>query len=182
MTRFYLVRNARTEEGVGFIENPPLDDIGQIQAEGVADLLGGQPRMALISSPQRRAIETATPLARRWMIAPTIDENLTLMPLPDPSAYNREAWLKDFMKGTWDDALPFQTAWRRECLGHLTRLDKDAVIVSHFVVINMIVAEAMGDVRTTVFQPDNASISIVDAEGGVLKLIELGRQAATRTL
>lgn len=182
MTRFYLVRNARTEEGVGFIENPALDEVGQIQAEGVADLLGSQPRMMLISSPQRRAIETAAPLARRWMTAPAIDETLTLMPLPDAATYNREAWLKNFMKGNWDAALPFQATWRRECLSKLLRLDRDAVIISHFVVINMIVAAAMEDARTTVFQPDNASISIVDVESGALKLVELGRQAATRTL
>lgn len=182
MTRLYVIRNARTEDGVGFIENPGLDDIGTLQAEGVADLLGSQPAMPLYASPQRRALETAQPLARRWLTTTTVDEALTLMPLPAPNGCTCAHWLQHFMNSTWQDALPFQQAWRTTCLSRLGGLQRDSVIITHYIVVNMIVGAATNDNRTTVFQPDNASITILDAEDGALRLVELGRQAATRAL
>lgn len=182
MTRLYLVRNARTEEGVGFIENPALDDVGRIQAEAVADLLGSRPRMPIYCSPQKRALETAAPLAKRWLTAPVIDESITLMPLPDEECCDRHQWLNQFMTETWREAPRAQIAWRERCLVLLENMTADSVIVSHFLVINTIVAAAMGVAQTMVFQPDNGSITIVDAVDKTLSLVELGRQAATRTL
>lgn len=182
MTRLYVIRNARTEDGVGFIENPGLDDIGTLQAEGVADLLGSQPVMPLYTSPQRRALETAQPLARRWLTTTIIDESLTLMPLSETNGSANAQWLKQFMGGTWQDAQPFQKAWRTTCLGRLRGLQRDSVIITHYIVVNMIVGAATNDNRTIVFQPDNASITILDVEDGALRLIEQGRQAATRAL
>lgn len=182
MTRLYVIRNARTEDGVGFIENPGLDDIGMLQADGVADLLSSQDVMPIYSSPQRRAQETAQPLARRWLTTTIIDESLTLMPLPGTNGSTNTLWLKQFMNGTWQGAQPFQQAWRTTCLSRLRGLQRDSVIVTHYIVVNMIVGAATNDNRTTVFQPDNASITILDVEDGALKLVELGRQAATRAL
>lgn len=182
MARLYVVRNARTEEGTGFDVNPGLDEVGQVQAAAVADLVGSLPRMPILCSPQRRALETAQPLASQWLTQPEIDNAITLMPLPVTGPGNMVSWLTDFMKSTWRDAPPEQVRWRRNCLSRLTKLSRDTVVVTHFIVVNMIVGAAQDDDRVTVFQPDNGSITIIDAVGEKLSLVELGRQAATRRL
>jgi broad specificity phosphatase PhoE len=182
MTRLYIVRNGRTEEGTGFIENPGLDEVGQVQAEAVAGLLGSLPRMRIFTSPQKRALETAEPVAKLWLTAAEIDAGLTLMPVPNPKTCDTASWLATFMKSTWPEAPEPQRLWRKHCLSQLTHLGRDAAIFTHFIVVNMIVGAAVGDERVTVFQPDNGSITIVDAVDGKLSLVERGRQAATRRL
>ncbi len=182
MGRLYLVRNARTQDGAGFDANPGLDDVGREQVEAVVMKLGSLPRMRVLTSPQKRAIETAQPLARHWGANPIVDEAVTLMPLPDAETCDRRTWLLDFMKGSWRDAPLQQTQWRENCLAALARQTDDIVIVSHFIVINMIVGAAAGDDRVVVFQPDNGSITIMEASKGKLSLVDRGRQAATRPL
>lgn len=182
MARLYVVRNARTEEGTGFVENPGLDEVGRVQAEAVASLLGSRPRMPILCSPQRRALETVQPLAQAWFATPVIDESVSLMPLPDPQSCNLLKWLTDFMRQRWPEAPEAQQHWRAKCLDTLTHIDRDTVVVSHFIVVNMIVGAALDDTRVTVFQPDNGSITILDIADGRLSLVERGRQAATRRL
>ena len=179
MKRLYLVRNGRTEEGAGFDANPRLDDVGREQAEAVAKQLGPLPRMPILSSPQRRALETAEPLARRWQTSPVVDEAVSLMPLPSPETCDRKAWLMAFMKNRWRDAPDEQAGWREECLARIASLQYDTAIFSHYLVINMIVGAALRDDRATVFQPDNGAITILEVADGNLSLIERGRQAAT---
>lgn len=179
MARLFLVRNGRTEEGPGFEVNPRLDEVGKQQAEFVAHKLGFLPRMMILSSPQRRALEMAEPLSRAWLMKPVIDEQVTLMPLPSADVCDRAQWLVAFMKSSWSDAPREQRRWRDNCLASLAQQKEDVVIFSHFVVINMIVGAATGDDRVVVFQPDNGSITIMTAVDGKLSLVELGRQAAT---
>lgn len=182
MARIYLVRNGRTEEGAGFEVNPGLDEVGVEQANAVAELLGSLAAMTILTSPQRRARETAKPLALKWHATPMVDETISLMPMPEAGTSDRKAWLLAFMKGAWRDAPEAQQHWREACLARLGVLRHDTVIFSHFVVINMIVGAALEDDRVTVFQPDNGSITIMEIADGRLTLLERGRQAATRLL
>ncbi|MDE2163656.1 MAG: histidine phosphatase family protein [Alphaproteobacteria bacterium] len=182
MGRLYLVRNARTDDGTGFAENPRLDEVGQEQAEAVVRKLGHLRRPKILTSPQRRAMETVAPLARHCLAMPVVDEALTLMPLPSAESCDREAWLLAFMESSWRDAPPLQRRWRESCLFALAGLTGDVVIASHFIVINMIVGAAIGDDRVVIFKPDNGSITTLDVTDGKLSLVELGRQAATRPL
>lgn len=182
MGRLYLVRNARTDEGTGFESNPRLDDVGQEQAEAVVRKLGHLRHVKILTSPQRRAMETAAPLARYCGVTPVVDQSVALMPLPSADTCDRKDWLLAFMKSSWRDAPPQQARWRESCLATLASHAGDVVVVSHFIVINMIVGAATGDDRVIVFQPDHGSVTVLDAAEGKLSLVELGRQAATRPL
>lgn len=182
MGRLYVVRNARTEEGIGFRENPGLDEIGRVQADAIVEKLKEDRPSRILTSPQRRALETAAPLARYWSLTPVVEPSLTLMPLPDDESCDREAWLGSFMKGSWRDAPHEQVRWREYCLSSLGQLSGKIVLVTHFIVVNMIAGAATGDDRVTVFQPDNGSITTIDIDGGRMTLVQLGRQAATRLL
>jgi broad specificity phosphatase PhoE len=179
MAYLYLVRNARTEEGAGFEVNPRLDEVGQEQAEAVQRALGPFPPMRIFCSPQRRAIETAAPLARYWRISPMIDETIALMPLPSEQECDRAAWLVDFMKGKWSTAPAVQRRWRESCLERLAAFTEDTVIFTHFVVVNTFVGAALDDDRVSVFQFDNGSVTALEITDRGFKLIERGRQAAT---
>ncbi|MGQ0826607.1 MAG: histidine phosphatase family protein [Actinomycetota bacterium] len=54
----------RVAPGTGVPANPPLTAHGRDQAERVAAWLATEPIDTVLSSPQRRAIETAAPIAR----------------------------------------------------------------------------------------------------------------------
>lgn len=67
--RLLLVRHGRPDEGHALhAKDPPLRDDGRIQAEAVAALLAREGVTHVVSSPLRRARETAAPLAARLQV------------------------------------------------------------------------------------------------------------------
>jgi broad specificity phosphatase PhoE len=78
--RIYLVRHGQTalnESGVlrGHLD-PPLDDTGRDQAQGIGLVLGSRQPAVIIASPLRRAIQTAEPVAERTGLVVETDECL----------------------------------------------------------------------------------------------------------
>jgi broad specificity phosphatase PhoE len=66
--RLYLVRHGRTAgNGVRYVgwADEPLDAVGREQARALADELAAEPVDVVYSSPLRRALDTARPLAER---------------------------------------------------------------------------------------------------------------------
>ena len=55
-------------------------------------------------------------------------------------------------------------------------LDRATVVVTHFVAINVAVGAATGDDRLVCFRPDNCSRTVLDNDGGRLRLVELGAE------
>ena len=77
--RLYLVRHARTAgNGVRYVGwgDEPLDEVGTQQAQALADELAGEPLDAVYSSPLRRALDTARPLAERHRVPLRVREEL----------------------------------------------------------------------------------------------------------
>ena len=70
-------------------------------------------------------------------------------------------------------------AWRRGTVEALLELRQPTVITSHFVAINAIVEQVIGDDLVVGFAPDNCSITIVESNGESLRLIEKGTEAQT---
>src|SRR5947209_873829 len=75
----------------GIYDDLPLSRVGREQAEALAERLSKMSFDVMYSSPLRRCLETAAPLAERLNLAPTIVEDLkeirlgTIRPLPtDP--------------------------------------------------------------------------------------------------
>ena len=54
----------RIAPGTGVPADPPLTSRGRDQSERIAAWLAAEPIDVVLSSPQRRAVETATPIAR----------------------------------------------------------------------------------------------------------------------
>ncbi len=76
MSGIYLVRHGETTTPGLFLgrADPPLSEVGRQQARRIAEDLPAPRR--LLSSPLRRACETASIMAERWNVDITIDDRL----------------------------------------------------------------------------------------------------------
>jgi broad specificity phosphatase PhoE len=67
VTTVYLIRHGRTELNAGeWLRgriDPPLDEVGRVEADRLAVLFAGTKLDAVITSPLQCAVQTATPLA-----------------------------------------------------------------------------------------------------------------------
>jgi broad specificity phosphatase PhoE len=71
-------------------------------------------------------------------------------------------------------------AWRQGLLDALAGLDRPAVIFTHFLVINAVVAHARGLDDVLAFWPDNGSVhEIAILPGGSLEVVRLGAELET---
>jgi len=179
MVKLYLVRHGRAEAGFGESMDPGLDALGREQAAAVAATLAALGPLAILSSPLKRAQQTAEPLARLWDRAPVIEDAVAEIPSPKGMTLEeRVAWLRRLMAGSWRDASRDLAEWRERCIATLAATGRDTVIFSHYVAINVAAGAATGDDRVVVFSPDNCSVTVFEADGQTLRLIEKGHEAS----
>ncbi len=177
MARLYLVRHGRAAAGFGESHDPGLDERGRSQAEAVAQELAPRGPLPILTSPLRRTRETAAPLAKLWRIEPVIEDAVAEIPSPTDNLQERVAWLREFMGGSWRNAMPSLAQWRENVLAALTRVREETVIFSHYIAINAALGMATGHDRVVIFSPDNCSVTVFEIEGGTLRLIGKGREA-----
>jgi broad specificity phosphatase PhoE len=180
MAKIYLVRHGKAAAGFDGHHDPGLDATGRAQAEATARDLAPVGPLALYSSPLARARETAEPLAAHWDSDIIIEPRVAEIPSPTEDLAARAAWLRQAMQGRWRELDRDLNAWRERLIGCLCDLDADAVVVCHYVAINVAVGAALDDDRLVVFAPDNASVTLLDNAGGRLSVVELGRTAQTQ--
>lgn len=179
MPKIYLVRHGRAAAGWGETADPGLDDKGRDQAAHAADTLAALSPMPIVSSPMARAQETAVPLARAWGCAPGIDPRFSEIPTPAHMPANRKAWIKAILSKRWDAMTAELQTWREDLLAAVRSLRTDTVVFSHFIAINAIAGEALGNSSLVVFLPDNASITRVAVNGTAIALLEKGAEMPT---
>ena len=177
MAKLYIVRHGRAAAGFGESHDPGLDAGGHQQAKEVAKHLARLRPLPILTSPLRRTRETAAPLAQLWNIRPVIENAVAEIPSPTNNLQERVAWLRDFMAGSWRNATPVLAEWRENVIGALLSMREDAVIVSHFIAINVAAGFALGEDRVVVFSPDNCSVTAFENDRGALRLIAKGREA-----
>jgi probable phosphoglycerate mutase len=129
----------------------------------------------LVSSPLRRARETAAPLA--GLLQLQVSENAAFREIPSPVAQaQRQAWLRQFMQQEWDEQSDDLVAWRATAWGQLLALEHSTVIFTHFLLINAVVGQILGRTQTLCFWPANGSITRLRHTGSDLELIALGEE------
>ena len=185
MPRIHLVRHGRAAAGWDTDPNPPLDELGREQALAVARSFSQVPTMEVISSPLLRCQQTAFPLATLWNVEVGIQP--AVAEIPSPEGYelsNRVGWLRNAMAGTWSELARESgekyAHYRNSVVKAVTQLPSDTVVFSHFVAINVIVGEALGNDSMVISHLDNCSITVVDVEAdGTITIVEMGREADT---
>jgi probable phosphoglycerate mutase len=173
VARLHLVRHAQAAAGWGEGElDPALSPAGRAQAEALAGRLGPGGPLPLVTSPRRRARETAAALEARWgtlaIVEPAVDE----VPAPSDEPAERQAWLRRAMSSTWTGLGPRYASWRTMVTSMLAGLDEDTVVVTHFVVINAALGAALGRDDVWVANVANASVTLIDNTGGQLRALD----------
>lgn len=180
MARIYLVRHGRAESGWDRDYDPGLDDLGRSQASSAANKLAPIGPLEVISSPLRRARQTAMPLAELWGCPMKIEKHFGEIPSPRRDLRERGRWLAGIMGEKWSDLSRDLQVWRGGVIKGLRDLDRETVVFSHFIAINVVVGAATGDDRVVGFWPDNGSVTTVDVDGDRLNIVELGSETYTR--
>jgi broad specificity phosphatase PhoE len=190
MAKLYFIRHARPAANWGEDADPGLDAVGQQQAEATARTMQQTlKRMPIYTSPLRRCRETARPLELQWQRSAEVFEAVAELPSPLLDLRARQQWLEQAMRGTWHELNAVASsgstdylAWRQTLLDSLARLSQDSVIFSHFIAINVVIGAAYAREDVVCFRPDHASITCVEANKGVLRIVQLGRQTNTTVL
>ncbi|HEY7851661.1 MAG TPA: histidine phosphatase family protein [Caulobacteraceae bacterium] len=189
MTRLFIIRHGRPKETWGGADpDPGLDPVGIRQAVEAAVALLSLPApqrpIKVASSPLRRCLETATPLAQALGVDLEIVPLVGEIPTPAGLAISeRGPWLRRALAGDWsqiDGDLDYD-AWRRG-VWEAARARPATAIFSHFVAINALISVIENRDQVIGFRPDHASITTLEAEGPDLGLVELGREALTGVL
>ena len=181
--RVYLIRHGQAAAGWAENPDPPLSDVGREQARAVAAYFAGISPLPILSSPLRRARETAQPLADCWGEPVGIEPAFAEIPAPAGlSLQQRLGWLLEIREQSWSDVDDTLRHWRDGILARLAALDGSCLIFTHFMVMNLVAGVANGDDRLVHYQPDNGSVLSLAVQGRCIRIQELGRQAATRVL
>jgi broad specificity phosphatase PhoE len=183
MARIYLVRHGKA--GTTWDDRDPdpgLNDVGRAQAEARAAGLAGKGPLPVVCSPLRRTRETAAAFERLWNVSAAIEPRVGEISAPDNVVGHRVEWLKATLERRWHELDPPLQQWRQMVLEALLDINRDTVVVSHYVAINVAVGYATGDDRITCFRPENCSCTLLDVHSGSFKVLELGDQGAGRVL
>lgn len=179
MTTITLVRHGKAAAGWEDAD-PPLDDTGLAQAEAMAAAIGGAARPIFVS-PLRRTRETAAALERLWGTTATIEPRVAEVKAPMDDLDARMGWLRGFLSGTYKAAGADYCAWRDDVLDTLRALPDGAVVVTHFVAINVAIGKAWLDDRVTCQPVDNCSRTTIEIDPATdeWRIVELGAAAQT---
>ncbi len=186
-----LIRHAlpvRVDEGtVEGPADPHLAPVGVTQAEALADWLAEEPIDALWSSPMRRAVETAAPLAERLALEVRIDEglaeydrhSLSYIPIEELKAANDPRWQE----------VPEQPEeFRAEVVAAVERIveahpGQRVAVVCHGGVVNAYAGHVLKVEDPLFFLPTYTSITRIFASGsGVRSIHTLNESAHLRHL
>jgi broad specificity phosphatase PhoE len=167
-----LVRHAlplRSEPGQG--SDPDLSDEGVAQIARLPEALARFPVSRVVSSPQRRAIQTAEPVAAARGLTVEVDDRFAeydrdlpaYIPVEQIRAENPQEWER-LVQGRLPSAVD-EGAFRARVLAAVNDLvatgdPEDTVAVfSHGGVINLLLHEILGTARLLSFLVDYASVT-----------------------
>jgi broad specificity phosphatase PhoE len=180
--KLYLVRHGRPRAGFAEAVDPELDEVGVDQARMMALALGPLGPLQLVTSPLKRARETARPLEMLWGMPARVEPAVAEIPAPTTDLQARANWVRQMLRQRWSDLPQAYQDWRNRVVSFLSELQTSTVITTHFVAINTAVGIAMGDDRVTCFEPDHCSCTVLQCVSGELRVVELGRQRPTTIL
>jgi probable phosphoglycerate mutase len=190
-----LVRHAqpvRVEQGsVPGAADPGLSDTGHAQAVRLAEWLAAEPIDAVLTSPLRRARETAAPVAATLGVAAEVVDGVAeydaasgeYIPIEELRAAKDERWFAT-IEGRWAEVGGVDPhEFQRRVVPAVEELverfrGQRVVVVTHGGVLNVYLAQVVGTPRLLWFHPEYTSISrVVAARSGQRSLATLNETA-----
>lgn len=135
--------------------------------------------LPVVTSPLARTRQSAAALEDAWGVEAAVDAAVGEIPSPSDDLTDRQAWLAGVLAASWADLDAGLHRWRDGVVGALLALRSDTVVVTHYVAINAAVGAATGADRLVCCHPDNCSVTVLESDGAVLSLVELGRERST---
>jgi len=193
-TTVLLVRHGQTESNItGFFmgwSSEDLSDLGYAQAQRLSSRLASLPIASVYTSPLKRAYNTALILAKPHNLEPKVLDDLIEIRLGDWQGLHRdeisqkwpELWQQsriDPSEVTLPNGESFQQVTDRAVRAFemivADNQDKQAVMVTHEVVIRVLVAHVLGTPNSIYrrFEVGNASLSIIRVSDGKARLVTL---------
>src|ERR1700759_2655642 len=171
-----LVRHAlplRSEPGPTTQEraHPDRSDEGRVQVARLPDALARFPISRVVSSPQRRAIQTAEPVATARALAVEIDDRFAeydrdlpaYIPVEQIRAEMPEEWARlaegHLPSAVDEDAVRARVRAAVDDLVAAADADDTVAVFSHGGVINLVLHEILGTARLLSFPVDYASVT-----------------------
>lgn len=180
-----------SHESGGRPADPPLTARGAEQAQRVAAWLACEPIDAVLSSPQRRARETAAPIAAAHGLTVEVVEGIVeydvqadhYIPVEELKATNDPRW-RAMLEGRWHEfGGDPPEVFRERVLGAVEEIidrfpGRRVVAVCHGGVINVALAGVLGLDRHLWFDPHYTSLSrLVASRSGVRSIVSLNERA-----
>src|SRR2546428_4927222 len=131
--KLYLIRHGRASAGFAEAQDPGLDEVGRAQAQAIAQELGPLGPLPLVTSPLKRARETAAPFEALWGLQARVEPDVGEIPSPVADLQVRAAWLRQALQGRWSDLPPAYQEWREWGGGRLAAINNTATLVHSFV-------------------------------------------------
>ena len=104
------------------------------------------------------------------------------IPSPTEDLQERTRWLQQTLRGRWSELGEGYLAWREALLGALAELPEETTVVTHFVAVNAVLGAALDSDDMVVMGVANASITVVEHDGGRFRLLAAPAEAASDVL
>lgn len=182
MTHIYLIRHGQAAASWDQDLDPPLSALGKQQAQQAAEHLcniSGIENMQCISSPIKRAYETAEAFAALTNKKIIIEKRVAEIPSPMDDLQQRMPWLMSVMKDEWPNLSQPLNSWRKDCIDFIQSLTQDSIIFSHYIAINVLIGHCQNNEQVISYHPDNCSIHHFK-NSPTLHIVSLGKQADTK--
>ena len=165
------LRSEPSPEGRGQGADPDLADEGRVQAARLPDALARFPITRVVSSPQRRALQTAEPVAAARGLEVEIDDRFAeydrdlpvYIPIEQIRAENPQEWARmaeGHLPSTVDeDAFRARVRAAVDNVAATTEHEDTVVVFSHGGVINVVLHEILGTRRVLSFPIDYVSVT-----------------------
>lgn len=133
--------------------------------------------MRIISSPLRRALETAEPFARLWGSTITVEPAIAELPPPqDVTAENAVQWFLQLAHRDWRDLPRDYEERRTQIIRFADSITETALVVTHLLAINAMVGFAQQTERVISYAAANCSVTAVEI-GDSWRLVRRGRES-----
>tara|TARA_B100000029_G_scaffold516695_1_gene632826 strand:- start:9062 stop:9625 length:564 start_codon:yes stop_codon:yes gene_type:complete len=181
-TSIYLIRHGETQYAWDQDNDSPLSSDGCLQSEELIEKLNNDDLTSfdLISSPKKRARQSAAPLSKFLDKAVVINDVYVEIPFSGIKQEQKNEWLNNIMHMNIAKLPKEIKAWRNNILNEIKDSKQNKIIFTHFMVINVIAGDYYKNKSLLYFYPDYLSITKITLSNNTIIDLKLGYRKKTQ--